>query len=166
MSPVLERGNAQFPLVGRVIAPRANAALSASVHLPAIANKAWGKIFRGRMGVGRTSCFSGTGWPAGRQARGGNGACGFLEAWGMRCCMHIRTCAQRPNGGGLRELPAPGLWCTVGPVRQRRGRGKGGGAMILQSSENGGTVGGDTPARVLGKEHRDVIVASSPPPRP
>lgn len=35
--------------------------------------------------------------------------------------------------------------------------------MILQSSEDGGTVGGDTPARVLGKEHRDTIVASSPP---
>lgn len=103
---------------------------------------------------------------AGRQARtGGNGACGFLPSVGDAACCNAYTDLRISTGGGLRKFACPGLVVHCGAGSAAEGKGKGGGAMILQSSENGGTVGGDTPARVLGEGNRDTIVASSPPPR-
>lgn len=51
------------------------------------------------------------------------------------------------------------LWGRVGNGGER-GRGRSDDTSVLG---DGGTVGGDTPARVLGEEDRDTIVAPSPP---
>lgn len=103
----------------------------------------------------------------GRQAstRRQRRVCGFLPSVGDAACCNAYTDLRISTGGGLRKFACPGFVVHCGAGSAAEGKGKGGGAMILQSSENGGTVGGDTPARVAWRGepryYRSIITATS-----